>query len=36
MGEVEGLKEACRSSTDRCEKSLDIESMMKQIWDHVV
>jgi hypothetical protein len=28
---LEGSEEACRSPTDRCEKSLDIESMMKQI-----
>jgi hypothetical protein len=28
---VEGSEEACRSPTDKCEKSLDIESMMKPI-----
>jgi hypothetical protein len=30
-GGVEGSEEACRSPTDKCEKSLDIESMMKRI-----
>ena len=30
-GGVEGSEEASRSPTDKCEKSLDIESMMKPI-----
>ena len=30
-GCVEGSEEACRSPTHKCEKSLDIESMMKPI-----
>jgi hypothetical protein len=30
-GGVEGSEEACRSPTDKCEKSLDIESMIKPI-----
>ena len=30
-GGVEGSEEACRSPTDKCEKSLDIESMINRL-----